>query len=69
MIAVHRTFVLVATVLIAAPFVAVFLVVGGATDQPGRLVAGAPLPAAAPTVCRAEPESACPQAFRRPLEC
>jgi hypothetical protein len=64
MIHMHRTIVLVVTLLVAAPVVAVFLLVGGAALRP---VAGAPTPVAEQTSCR--PEPSCPQAFARPLEC
>lgn len=61
----HRSFMLVAVPLVAAPVITAFLLVGGAAEQSGR-------PAADTTVtrdagCRAD--VSCPQGFARPLEC
>lgn len=61
----HRSFMLVAVPLVAAPVVTAFLLVGATVEQPGRPAAD---PAATrDAVCRAE--VTCPQGFARPLEC
>ena len=61
----HRSFMLAAVPLVAAPVITAFLLVGGVTERPGRPTADTTV--ARDTVCRAE--VTCPQGFARPLEC